>query len=323
LLTFDPVPWLMAQGGLSAIRARRLLGLHREGDTETICALEGELSGTQSSDGSFEHSPLKTAGVLNLLGDLKAGGSQELVAGGVSYLFSVLEAQPGYERARGVKPGGLRTPCDLCGFFGPYEDRNRPEVLVWGAREMNFYREYEPLSGTKAPVREVRESSLDRIGPASCYSWGLIPLSYTVEALCRAGYAHDERLEPAINVLLGAQRDSGEWCRNPGGHPNCTLHALRALGAHPELRRSVQAERALKCLQTAHGAASWWKGSNLFAAIQAVAAFDLPIASEIIREGLAALAPRQRRDGTFGGPCEVERVAAVLAALRALGAASE
>jgi hypothetical protein len=76
-------------------------------------------------------------------------------------------------------------------------------------------------------------------------------------------------------------------------------------------------------LQTAHGAASWWKGSNLFAAIQAVAAFDLPIASEIIREGLAALAPRQRRDGTFGGPCEVERVAAVLAALRALGAASE
>ena len=53
--------------------------------------------------------------------------------------------------------------------------------------------------------------------------------------------------------------------------------------------------------------------------LQAVAAFDLPLAGEILRDALAALEGRQRKDGTFGGPCEVERVAAVLVAVRAIG----
>lgn len=326
MLTYDPVPWLMAQEGLPALRARRLLGLCREGDAKAVRALERELSRVKSRDGAFEGSTMKTAGVLNLLDDLKATGSEELIAASASYLIAVLESQPGYEWARDVRPGGLRTPCDLGGFFGPYEDRNWPEVLARGAREMNFYREYEPLLGPKTAVRGVRESSLDRPGPSSCYAWGLIPLCYTIEALCRAGHAHDERLQPAINALLGAQRESGGWCRNLAGHPNCTLHAIRALGSHPQLGRGAHADRALKLIRATQRAstrrlAGWWRGSNLFAAIQAIARFGTPIAGEIIRHALAALAPRQRKNGTFGGPCRVERVAAVLVAARAVGLA--
>jgi hypothetical protein len=149
----------------------------------------------------------------------------------------------------------------------------------------------------------------------------LIPLSYTVEALCRAGYAHDGRLKSAIHALLGAQRESGGWCRNLGGHPTCSLHAIRALGAHPELRQSEYAERALGLMRATQrnaqgGMARWWSGSNLFAALQAVAAFDLPLARQILCDALEAIAPHQHKNGTFGTPCPVERVAAVLFALQ-------
>jgi hypothetical protein len=318
VLKHDPAPWLRAQEGQAAIRARRLLSLEREGDAEAVRDLARQLAGEQTADGSFAGSPMKTAGVLNLLDDLRASGSPLVIDQACSYLFSVLEAQPGYARARDVVPGGLRTPCDLGGFFGPYEDRSLPEVMAYGAREMNLYRQYEPLLGPKSPVRAERRSSLDRAGPASCYSWGLIPLSYVIEALCRAGHAEDERQRPAINALLGAQRESGGWCRNLGGGQPCTIHPVRALGAHPKLRESEYAERALSYLRAAQigsqdpGAARWWRGTHLFVVIQALAAYDLSVAREIIRDALAALAPKQRTNGTFGGPCRVERVSAVL-----------
>jgi hypothetical protein len=263
-----------------------MLGLRQEEDAEAVRTLVQDLTHKQQADGSFEHSPLKTAGVLNLFGDLSAGECETLIAKGVSHLFSVLESQPGYERAQEIGPGSLRTPCDLGGFFGPYKARNRAEVMAQGAREMNFYRAYEPLLGPKSPVRGKRRSSHDRAGPASCYAWGLIPLSYLIEALCRAGYADDERLQPAINALLGAQRESGGWCRNLGGHPNCTLHGVRALGAHPTLRESDYAMRALTFVR-ANG-----ERLNRFAVLQVVAMFDLDIAHEIIRTALAELEPR-------------------------------
>jgi hypothetical protein len=232
------------------------------------------------------------------------------------YLLAVLGSQPGYARARDVEPGSLTTPCDLGGFFGPYEDRNQPEVMAYGARETNYYRQYEPLLGPKSPVRGIRRSSYDRAGPASCYSWGLIPLSYITEALCRAGCAHDGRLRPALSALLGAQRESGGWCRNLGGHPTCTLYGIRVLSAHPTLGESEYADRAL-ALVRAH-----WKRLNVYAVLQAVAAFDLPVAHEIVREALDILAPRQRKNGTFGGPNDAARVAAVLVAAKSIGLVS-
>ena len=312
MLPYDPIPWLLEQEGLSAVRARRLLDIGLEGDVDEVGAIEKELSRDQARDGSFEQSLLKTAGVLNLLNDLRATASDRLIEGGASYLISVLEAQPGYERARGVKPGSLQTPCDLCDFFGPYEDRNLQAVMADGAREMNFYREFEPLAGPNKPVRAERRSSLDRAGPTSCYSWGLIPLSYIVETLCRAGYAPDERVHPAVNVLLGVQRESGGWCRNLGGHPNCTIHGLRWLGAHPQHRKSKYAERALGLVRRSS------LGPNSFATFQAVAAFDLPLARDILRDALGGIAPRQKKNGTFGTPHRVEKVAAVLAVVKAL-----
>jgi hypothetical protein len=316
LLPYDPIPWLMEQEGLAALRARRVLGLSREGDEKVVSALGDELRKEQLRDGSFEQSPINTAGVLNLASDLGIPGPEKLVASGASYLVSVLASQPGYERARSVRPGSLGTACDLCGFFGPYEDRNRPERLAHGAREMNFYREHEPLLGPKSPVRRVRTSTLDRPGPGSCYAWGLIPLSYTIEALCRAGYARDERVRPAINALLGAQRESGGWCRSLGGHPSCSVHALRALGSHPRLKRSRHGEGAVEFIR---GTRQWWeKGSARFGVLQALAAFDLPVARETISEEIPGIVSLQRRNGTFGGACRVERVAAVLLATRAL-----
>lgn len=313
MLPHDPTPWLMAQDGLPAVRARRVLGLARDGDEASAEAVARELSESQLPDGSFEHSGLKTAGVLNLLSDLRANGTKGVTDAACEYLLTVLESQPGYGRAAKVKPGSLQTACDLCGFFGPYEARNDPEVVARGAREMNFYREYEPLLGPKSPVRHVRRSTLARVGPGSCYAWGLVPLAYTIEALCRSGRSRDARLRPAINALLGAQRPSGGWCRSLGGHPSCTIHSVRALSAHPRLRRSSYAHRALELM------ARSWQKVNPFAVAQAVAAFDSDIASGTIRQILAALAPRQRANGTFGSPCRIERVTAVLVAVRAIG----
>ena len=317
LLPYDPVPWLMAQNGLAAVRARRFLGLHRDDDEETVKSIELDFSKSQLPNGSFDQSLLKTAGVLNLLADLKHFSSKTVIQKASSYLLSVLEAQPGYERAETVKPSSLEMPCDLCGFFGPYEDRNRPEALALGAKEMNFYREFEPLLAPKSLVRAVRRSTLDRPGPSSCYSWGLIPLCYTVEALCRAGYSEDPKLKPAFNVLLGAQRESGAWCRNLAGHPNCTIHAIRALAFHPHLKHSTYAEKALRFMRiTQHASGDsrsrWWRGSNIFAAIQAIGRWDTPLAHEMISSALLGLAKRQRKNGTWGGPCRIERVAAVL-----------
>ena len=317
MLPYDPVPWLMAQEGVAALRARRRLGLERDGDDRAVSVLEHSYQRAQLADGSFSHSPMKTAGVLNLLDDLRAtdgscpqANAGELIQRGAAFLLAVLEAQPGYERARGLKPGALTEACDLCGFFGPHDRRLDPEVLAGNAQEMNYYREYEPLLGPKSPVRGVRRGRLDRPGPSSCYTWGLVPLAYTVEALCRAGHGRDPRLQPAIRALLGAQRDSGGWCRNLAGHPSCTVHVLRALGSHPVLGRSKHAERALDFLRS--------RGAHHFAEIEAAAACDLPAARYLIRAGLAALAPQQRRDGTFGTHRpRVERVVAVLVAERA------
>jgi hypothetical protein len=321
MLTYDPTPWLMKQEGLAAVRARRMLGIARSGDAQAVDVLVRDLSLEQSRDGSFADSPMKTAGVLNLLDDLGASDGDDLIDKGATYLLAVLESQPGHTRTQSVKPGSLRTPCDLAGFFGPYEDRDRPEALADGAREMNFYREYEPLFGPNKPVRGERSSPFDRSGPGSCYTWGLIPLAYTLEALCRAGRDGDERLQPAIDVLLGAQRGRGGWCRNLGGHPSCSIHAIRVLGSSPMLRSSETALRAVEFMRASQLASvgqrgSWWRGANLFAALHAVAAFAFPVADDIIVDTLAELAPRQRRNGAFGTPCQVERVTAVLTALR-------
>jgi hypothetical protein len=293
-----------------------MLGLHRDGDEKAVHALERELAKTQLPDGSFEQSPMKAAGVLNLLDDLRTTGSKELIEKAASYLISVLESQPGYERARNVKPGSLREKFDLCGLFGPESDRWRPDVLARNAREMNFYREYEPLLGPKSPVRGVRRSSLDRPGPGTCYTWGLIPLSYTIEALCRAGHAHDERLQPAINALLGAQRENGGWCACGEGQGGCTIHAIRALGSHPQLRESMHAERGLELLRQQGPPGR--KGSHAFGVPQAVSSFNLPVARGIMRDGLTAVAQCQRKNGTFGTPRRIERVAAVLCVKSAL-----
>jgi hypothetical protein len=323
-IPYDPTPWLIAQQGLAALRARRKLGLLCEEDAQAASELESQLAAEQGENGGFGKSPMRTAGTLNLLDDLRATESQATIARAANYLLSVLESQPGYKGAEHIEPGSLTAPCDLCGLFGPYEARAEPERMRRGADEMNAYRTYEPLAGPQSPVRGERRSSRDRAGPSSCYAWGLIPLSYTIEALCRAGYAQDKRLQPAINVLLGAQRESGGWCRNLAGHTGCSIHAIRALGAHPTLRGSGYAERALgfwRATQLGQRGADlqrWWRGTHLFAALQATVAFDLPLAREIERDVLAALAPRQHKNGTFGAPHRIERVAAVLGAMSRL-----
>ena len=85
MLAYDSIPWLMAQEGLAATRARRLLDLDCPGDAETVAALVRDLGGEQGTDGSLAKSPMKTAGALNLLDDLDAAGSEVLNARGASY----------------------------------------------------------------------------------------------------------------------------------------------------------------------------------------------------------------------------------------------
>ena len=312
MLPYDPVPWLLRQEGLPAVRARRLLDLCHKDDDKYIRSLVDRYAAAQDTDGSFDRSLFKTAGILNCLNDLNTTSAKNIITAGSAYIFSVLQSQPGFKIADDVTPGSLTTPCDLCGFFGPYEARNEPAVMAQGAQEMNYYRKFEPLWGPQSVVRATPRSNYDRAGPSSCYAWGLIPLSYTIETLCRAGYVGEERLRPAINALLGVQRKSGGWCRNLGGHPVCTPHAIRVLGAHPGLRKSDVALRALSFIR------GKLKGKGIFTGLQAVAAFDLPLAREIIHEELSKLAPKQRKNGTFGSPHSVERVTSVLVACRAL-----
>ena len=119
MLPHDPTPWLMAQEGLGALRVRRMLALEREGDEPAARVLVNELSIAESREGLFADSPMKTAGLLNLLDDLRVGGTEELVAAGASYLVRVLESQPGYVRARGVAPAACAPLATWPAFSAP------------------------------------------------------------------------------------------------------------------------------------------------------------------------------------------------------------
>lgn len=306
----DPLPWLLAQTGDVAVRARCALGIAGIADLRRAREIAEKYTAAQCADGSFDNSTMKTAGIALLCSDLRVSDSPGRRA--ARYLLDVLMRQPGYERARMLSPGSLRNACDLCGFFGPYSDRGLPDAVAMGAREMNVLREFDPLLGPKTPVRSERQSPLDRVGPGSCYAWGLTPLCYAIEAVCRAGLAGDARLPPALNALLGAQRESGGWCRNQDGHAACTLHAVRALGAHPQLRESAYMAKALVFFHTA------WRAQRVdaFAALRALVAIPTSLAREVIADLLAAIFPRQRRDGSFGPPASIERVAVVYAAAK-------
>ena len=325
MLKYDPIPWLMRQEDEAAVRARCALGLPREGDDKIAHKVAARFAKSQLPNGSFDRSPMKTAGVVCLLADLGPELSAEVMSQAGEFLLGLLEAQPGYREATRVRPGALTEPWDLGGFFGACEATSNAYGPTDGACEMNFFREFEPLLGPKSPVRTERRSSFDRPGPGSCYDYGLVPLCYIIEALCRGERHADKRLKPAVNVLLGAQRTSGGWCRNPGGGFPCTIPAVRALGAHPGLRQGSQAGAALAFLRDSQssppGSKSQrqWRGSKLFAALDAVARFDLALADEILTDGLKAVAGHQRQNGSFGTPCRTERVAAVIAALRRLG----
>jgi hypothetical protein len=319
MLEHDPIPWLLAREGRAALRARRSLGLEREGDDEAARRIVQRAARSQLADGSFSHSPMKTAGMVCLLADLATEAAGNVLSQAGESLFGVLQSQPGYDEATSLRPGELTEPWDLGGFFG----EATPLTPAQGAREANFYREFDPLLGPKSPVRWRRRSSFDRVGPPSCHLWGLVPLCTIIEALCRAGFHADARLRPALNVMLAVQRSSGGWCRNPGGGFECTLPAIRAFGVHPRLRRGSAAEAGLRFLRASQSSPdsrsrSRWRGCNLFAALHAAARFDSPVAREIMVEGLAVAAQHQRRNGSFGTPCPVERVGAVVAASRRL-----
>ena len=324
MLKYDPIQWLMRQDDEAAVRARCALGLAREGDDTIARKVAERFAKAQLSDGSFDHSPMKTACVVCLLADMAPELSAEVMSQAGEFLLGLLEAQPGYRKAARVRPGALTAPWDLGGFFGACEATSDAYGPTDGACEMNIFREFEPLLGPKSPVRTERRSSFDRPGPGSCYDYGLVPLCYIIEALCRSEFHADKRLKPAINVLLAVQRQSGGWCRNPGGGFPCTLPAVRAIGAHPKLRQTPHAEAALAFLRASQTSPlgskdqRQWRGAKLFAALHAVARFDLPLADEILTDGLKAVAGHQRQNGSFGTPCRTERVAAVIAARRRL-----
>ena len=96
-----------------------------------------------------------------------------------------------------------------------------------------------------------------------------------------------------------------------------------AFGCHSELATSQYAQRALEFMQATRRAsrgcnAQFWRGNGVFAAMQAVARFDLAIAHDLIRDTLDYVTARQQENGTFGTSCKTERVLAALIALKAL-----
>lgn len=314
MLCYNPVPWLVQRDDRPALLARRRLDLFRQDDASAARAWCQEMIGEQCEDGSWCGSLLATAGAVKRLCELRVPQGQPAQRRGCAYLIDQLLHQPG-GATRSM--GRLTTPCDLGGFFGPYDQRGDPQRIAQGAVEMNHYRVFEPLRGPQQPVRHMARSSRDRPGPSSCYAWGLIPLCYTLEALALAGLALDPRLRPAWSALLASQRQSGGWCRNLGGHPNCSLHALGAISAHPSLYQGETAQRLVAFMTRSRGReTSWWRGTHLFAVLEVFARLDMLVAQALANAILVDLAPRQRRDGSFGGPHAVERVAVAIAAQR-------
>ena len=135
MLQYDPIPWLLAQDGLPALRARRRLHVKGPDDDEAARDVLREYARAQGADGSFDRSLLKTAGVVNLLVDLGLDDARSTLDAAAAHLLDMLIWQPGYERAADVAPGSLTMPFDLCGFFGPYDLRNEPAAVKYCTRE--------------------------------------------------------------------------------------------------------------------------------------------------------------------------------------------
>ncbi len=130
VLKYDPLPWLLEQTGDNAVRARRALGVECDSDVRCANEIAAHLAAGQSANGSFDESLMKTAGIIDLCVDLHLPELEMLTQRAAEYLLGVLMRQPGYQRAKALSPGNLREACDLCGFFGPYADRNLPEKMA-------------------------------------------------------------------------------------------------------------------------------------------------------------------------------------------------
>lgn len=86
MIKFDPVRWLRAQAGETALRARRKLGIQVESDSSAAAACVNSLRQQQEQDGSFANSPMKTACVLNLLDDLDIPDAHDTIQAGADFL---------------------------------------------------------------------------------------------------------------------------------------------------------------------------------------------------------------------------------------------
>jgi len=68
-----------------------------------------------------------------------------------------------------------------------------------------------------------------------------------IKALCRSGYAEDEEIKPAVNSLLGAQRQTEGWRRNLSGHP---IYSTAVRGGIESLSEPSKSQEALKQAQS-------------------------------------------------------------------------
>ena len=147
MLTYDPTPWLMAQEGLPALRARRRLGLNRKGDAVAVRELEDSLAAEQRADGSFAGSPMRTAGTLNLLDDLRATDSQAIIARGGHYLpvppSSPLKIQPAeFGHVVGIQPHPAVADINTIGAGLPMDVGD-----TQGVEQMGFGKGHGPHFG--------------------------------------------------------------------------------------------------------------------------------------------------------------------------------
>ena len=90
------------------------------------------------------------------------------------------------------------------------------------------------------------------------------------------------------------------------------LHAL-ALGG-PAFRPTV--ERLVHLVASQQRIDGQWEGADLFQAIEALVATDLPVARAVVRRAVPALEERQRADGSFGATTRQERALIGLRAIR-------
>jgi hypothetical protein len=271
--------------------ARAELGLAAPDDPALAARLAQELTAELRPDGSVHGAALPTIWRVHELLDLGRGPGDAGLSRAVGW---VLQRQDG--------PGAYGEGCDKA----RHSQRTCEHFL------RGFF-SAAPATERVAPIT-LPSGKAFRAEPAARFAISCLAL----RAVLRAGH----RDRPAIVTHLDSLRSLADgWTDWNGAFaPDAVVTGLHALAlGGPSCRPVV--ERLVRLVAAQQHDDGHWEGADLFQALEALVATDLPAARAAVRRAVPALEERQRADGSFGATAQQERALIGLRALRWAGAA--